>query len=113
MPRSARQADERAATGFFRQHDCMRVPGLSEETLLWLDDLSQRGEPPPWRAMREGRDHTSGSSFIMIGSQEDRREDMYVTRDSGSASQPDLDLIAAARTYLPLLVAEVRRLRGA
>jgi hypothetical protein len=60
----------------------------------------------------EGRDHRSGDSFIMSGAPDDRREDIYLSRDSGPAIAADLDLIAAARTYLPLLVAEVRRLRS-
>jgi hypothetical protein len=38
---------------------------------------------------------------------------MYVIRDSGPAWPADLDLIAAARTYLPRLVDEVERQRKA
>ena len=45
------------------------------------------------------------------GTPDDRREDVYVTRDSAPAIPVELDLIAAARTYLRVLVAEVRRLR--
>ncbi|WP_433575703.1 hypothetical protein [Nocardia brasiliensis] len=41
-----------------------------------------------------------------------RGEDIYVTRDSGPANAAYLDLIAAARTYLPVLVSEVRALRA-
>lgn len=88
------------------------MPRLDDETLAWLATLSERGDPPPWTASVEGRDHDSGESFIMTGTPDDRREDIYVTRDSGPAIPADLDLIAAARTYLPLLVAEVQRLRG-
>lgn len=88
------------------------VPRLDDEALAWLTTLSERGDPPPWTASVEGRDHDSGDSFIMAGTPDDRREDIYVSRDSGPAISADLDLIAAARTYLPLLVAEVQRLRG-
>ena len=59
------------------------VPSLDEEALAWLVTLSEAGDPAP----------------------------CYVTRDSAPAIPVELDLIAAARTYLPLLVAEVRRLR--
>jgi hypothetical protein len=90
---------------------CM-VLSLNEDVLLWLDSLSERADPPPWTAMVEGRDHESGDSFIMSGAPDDRREDIYVSRDSGPASPSELDLIAAARTYLPLLVHEIRRLRS-
>jgi hypothetical protein len=85
---------------------------LDEDVLVWLDSLSEHGDPSPWAAMVEGRDHSSGDSFIMSGTPGDRREDIYVSRDSGPAGSADLDLIAVARTYLPVLVAEVRRLRS-
>lgn len=84
---------------------------LSNETLNHLVQLSERCDPPPWKAMVEGRDHESGDSFIQVGDDQDRGEDIYVTRDSGPADASFLDLIAAARTYLPLLVEEVRAAR--
>lgn len=85
---------------------------LNDEVLEHLEQLSEAGDPPPWRSMEEGRDHNSGDSFIQIGRDDDRDEDMYVSRDSGPAQTRDLDLIAAARNYLPLLIREIRRLRG-
>jgi hypothetical protein len=85
--------------------------GLSDKTLDALMVLSGWADPPPWRAWIEDRDHTSGASFIMVGREDDRDEDMYISRDSGAAGDHDLDMIAAARNYLPILVAEVRRLR--
>ena len=84
---------------------------LSEEALDMLLQLSERGDPPPWISSIEGRDHMSGDNVILVGNDGDRREDIYVTRDSGPASISDLDLIAAARTYLPVLIAEIRALR--
>jgi len=63
--------------------------------------------------MVEGHDHVSGESFIMVGTPNDRAEDLYVSRDSGPARPADLDLVAAARTYLPVFIAEIRRLREA
>jgi hypothetical protein len=77
-----------------------------------LRQLSERAAPAPWRAMVEGRDHTSGDSFIMIGREDDRDEDMYVSRDSGPASSADLDFISAARNYLPRLIDEIHKLRS-
>ena len=85
---------------------------ISEETLLWLEGLDAAGEAGPWKGMLEGRDHVAGGDFIMVRDGEDRAEDIYVNRDSGPALGADLDLIAAARTFLPLLIAEVRRLRS-
>lgn len=85
---------------------------ISDETLQLLESLSQACDPPPWHAVVEGRDQLSGSSFIQTGDDDDRGEDVYVTRDSGPASAAYLDLIAASVTYVPDLIAEVRRLRG-
>lgn len=85
---------------------------LSDEDLDRLERLSERCDPPPWRAMVEARDHESGDSFIQVGNDGDRGEDIYVTRDSGPADASFLDLIAAARTYLPVLIAEVRESRS-
>lgn len=81
---------------------------LSDEALDHLQFLSDRCDPPTWRAMVEGRDHVAGDSFIMVGENSERDEDIYVTTDSGPASDSLLDLIAAARMYLPLLIDEVR-----
>ncbi len=53
-----------------------------------------------------------GGSFIMIGPDDDRREDLYVSRDSGPADPWMPDLLAEARTHRPVLVAEVKRLRA-
>ena len=77
-----------------------------------LEHMSERASLLPWRSMAEGRDHESGDSFIQVGHDDDRDEDVYVSRGSGPASIADLDLIAAERNYLPVLIEEVRRLRS-
>lgn len=48
----------------------------------------------------------------MIGADPDRREDLYLTRDSGPADAAAHDLVAAARNALPILIEEIRRLRS-
>jgi hypothetical protein len=85
---------------------------LTKAEIDELRRLSEHAAPAPWRAMVEGRDHTSGDSFIMIGREDDRGEDMYVSRDSGPASPADLDFIAAARNYLPRLLDEITKLHS-
>jgi hypothetical protein len=75
-----------------------------------LDEISARCDeatPPPWRSFVEGRDHTSGSSFIMRGDGAARHEDIELT----GATVADQDFIAHARQDVPRLVAEVTRLR--
>ena len=54
----------------------------------------------------------SGDTFIMVGAEGDRREDLYLTRDSGPADAATHDLIAEARNALPILIEEVLRLRS-
>jgi hypothetical protein len=85
---------------------------LSDDAMLELERLSAAADPPPWKAMVEGRDHTAGDSFIQVGDGSARREDLYVSRDGAPAGAVDLDLIAAARNALPLLLDEVRRSRA-
>jgi hypothetical protein len=84
---------------------------ITEETLAELERLSASSDDLPWAAVVEGRDAESGDSFIRTGTTDRRGEDLYVTRDSGPADAAHLDLIAAARTYLPLLVEELRAAR--
>ena len=84
---------------------------VSDAELDELRRLCASATSAPWRAMVEGRDHSAGDSFIMIGREDDRDEDMYVSRDSGPASVPDLDFIAAARNYLPRMIDEIAELR--
>jgi hypothetical protein len=46
------------------------------------------------------------------GLQGDFPPDMYVRHDGQTAPTADIKFIAAARNYVPRLLAEVRRLRG-
>lgn len=63
--------------------------------------------------MGGGRDGLVGDSFIIVGDEErhDRREDLCLGQDSEPADAAHLDLVAAARTYLPVVIEEVRSLR--
>lgn len=62
----------------------------------------------PWVSHVEGRDHTSGSDFIMTGEGEDRGDDIELT----GATIADQDFIAHARQDIPLLLNEINRLKG-
>ncbi len=59
--------------------------------------------PGPWKSFIEGRDHTSGSSFIRTGG-----EDFEL---SGGGTTADQDFIAHARQDIPRLLAEIERLK--
>lgn len=75
-----------------------------DEQLRVIERRCSLATPGPWRSLIEGRDHTSGSSFIQTAG-----EDIYLH----GAEIADLDFIAAARQDIPLLIAEIRRLRQA
>ncbi|GAA0957665.1 hypothetical protein GCM10009554_68720 [Kribbella koreensis] len=92
--------------------DTTTFPVLTDELLNHLLDLSDRGDPGPWTSYVEDRNHGTGDSFIMVRDGAERGEDIYIDRDGRPASAIDLDLIAAARTYLPVLVKELQRLRS-
>jgi hypothetical protein len=69
----------------------------------------------PWVSFIEGRDCESGSSFIMTGIPkgeniwgENRGEDIYIS----GGTIADQDFIAHARQDIPMLIAEIERLRA-
>lgn len=77
-----------------------------------LDEMMRRcaaATPGPWRSYLEGRDHTSGDSFIMTGEGSHRGEDLYLS----GATHADQDFVARARQDVPRLIEEVRRLKQA
>lgn len=63
--------------------------------------------PGPWQSFIEGRDHTSGSSFIMTGRGKGRGCDIELN----GATTADHDFIAHARQDIPRLLDEIARLR--
>jgi predicted amidohydrolase len=85
---------------------------LSEEELQVIESRSAAATPAPWVSHVEGRDHTSGDSFI-----ETPTQDLYVSahdyRGGRGHLAADLDFIAHARQDIPRLIEEVRRLRSA
>jgi hypothetical protein len=82
-----------------------------------LQNIKKRYEATsiaPWIASIEGRDHESGSHFIMTGIpkgeniwQEKRGEDLEII----GATIADLDFIANARQDIPALIEEIERLQ--
>jgi hypothetical protein len=85
---------------------------IPEETLRMLEALSSQCDPAPWTAFIEGRDGLSFASFIQTGEGDGRGQDIYVRQDGGPANAACLDLIAAARTWLPDLISEIREARS-
>ncbi len=75
---------------------------LSEEELLDLRSRLDAATPGPWKSFIEGRDHTSGSSFIRTSGHD---------IELSGATAADQDFIAGARQDVPRLIDEVLSLR--
>jgi hypothetical protein len=73
--------------------------GASELQLIL--DRSEAASPPPWTAIVEGRDQTSGASFILVGQEGRHQIDLYVSYEFGPTPSEDLDFIAHARDDIP------------
>jgi hypothetical protein len=86
---------------------------LTEAELSELEALTAAATPGPWMAHIEGEGPVCGCSMISLdGLRDEFPPDMYVWHDTEIAPGPDIKFIAAARTHMPRLLAEVRRLRG-
>lgn len=70
--------------------------------IISIQERCDKATPGPWISFIEGRDHTSGSSFIKTAG-----EDIELT----GVATDDQDFIAAARQDIPALIEEVYRLR--
>jgi hypothetical protein len=80
---------------------------LTEKELLEIEIRINQTQKGPWKAYIEGRDHESGSNFIMTGSIENRGEDIEMI----GATVADYDFIASARQDIPKLLNEIRELK--
>ena len=81
---------------------------LTTEEVAAIRARCAAATPGPWRAYIEGRDHTSGSSFIMTGEGEVRGDDIELS----GTTLADQDFIAHARQDIPRLLAEIQRLQN-
>lgn len=81
---------------------------LTEKELREIKERCVKATQGPWRSFVEGRDHTSGSNFIMRGIGDNRQEDLELI----GATIADQDFIANARQDIPRLLDEVIRLRS-
>ena len=79
---------------------------ITEEELTQIENRVKQAQPGPWKAFIEGRDHESGSDFIMTGADDLRGDDIGMT----GATVADYDFIAHARQDIPRLLEEIRLL---
>lgn len=80
---------------------------LTEKDLEEIEARAKNAQIGPWKAYIEGRDHESGSNFIMTGLGENRGEDIEMF----GATNADYDFIANAKQDIPKLIAEIRDLK--
>lgn len=80
---------------------------MKAQRLRGIESRCNAASPGPWVSYVEGRDHESGSNFIMTGSEEARGPDIELS----GASIADQDFIANARQDIPDLLREIRRLK--
>ncbi|TQV84822.1 hypothetical protein FKG94_04730 [Exilibacterium tricleocarpae] len=81
--------------------------GMTEAELKEIRLRCDAATCAPWVSYVEGRNHTSGSNFIMTGEGEDRGDDIELI----GATVADQDFIAHARQDVPKLLAEIQRLK--
>jgi len=77
---------------------------ISDEKLKEIEQRCIKAQKGPWKAYIEGRDHESGSDFIMTGTGKNRGEDIELL----GATQADYDFIAHAKQDIPYLIKEIR-----
>ena len=76
---------------------------MTDEEISQIEGRYAAATPGPWQSFIEGRDHTSGSSFI-------RTTGGDIELSGGSHA--DQDFIAHARQDVPMLIAEIRHLKA-
>lgn len=81
---------------------------MTEQEILEIQLRCDATTTGPWVSYVEGRDHTSGSDFIMTGVGENRGEDIELT----GATDADQDFIAHAKQDIPRLIGEINRLKA-
>ena len=81
---------------------------ITEEELKQIELRCASAQRGPWKAFIEGRDHESGSNFIMTGEGNQRGDDIEML----GATEADYNFIANARQDIPRLVQEVRQLKA-
>jgi len=81
---------------------------MTDEEIEEIQIRCAAATPGPWKSFVEGRDHTSGSNFIMVGEGSNRGDDIELV----GATIADQDFIANARQDVPRLLEEIARLRA-
>ena len=82
---------------------------LTEAELDELDRLISAASPAPWQPVVSS---IVQPDYIKLDSNDNSLQDMYIQHGNTPAPTADIEFIAAARNYLPRLLAEVRHTRN-
>ncbi|SUB84227.1 Uncharacterised protein [Pragia fontium] len=85
----------------------MQYNYISDEELFLIKERCEKTTKGPWVSYIEGRDHSSGSNFIMTGDENNRGEDIELI----GATIEDQEFIAHAKQDIPRLINEIERLK--
>ncbi|WP_456310866.1 hypothetical protein [Serratia proteamaculans] len=85
----------------------MQHNDISDEELFLIKERCEKTSKGPWISYVEGRDHSSGSNFIMTGGENNRGEDIELV----GATIEDQEFMAHAKQDIPRLINEIERLK--
>ena len=80
---------------------------ISNDELNLIKQRCDKATKGPWISYVEGRDHSSGSNFIMTGDENNRGDDIELI--GGTIDYQEF--IANARQDIPRLINEIKRLK--
>lgn len=80
---------------------------ISDDELNLIIQRCEKATKGPWISYVEGRDHTSGSNFILTGTECNRRKNIELI----GGTIDDQEFIAHARQDIPKLINEIKRLK--
>ncbi len=86
----------------------MKKKEISDEELVAMLSAANVATRGAWKAMIEGVDHESGSTFITTGVGGERGPDIEMS----GATDDDIRFIAACREIVPLLITEIQYWRA-
>lgn len=80
---------------------------METRELKKIINICNKATKAPWNSFIEGRNHESGSNFIMTGEENERDYDI----EFFNIRKDDQDFIAMSRNQVPKLVDEIIRLQ--
>ena len=80
---------------------------ISDDELNLIKQRCDKATKGPWISYVEGRDHSSGSNFIMTGDENNRGDEIELI----GGTIDDQEFIAHARQDIPRLINEIKRLK--